>query len=201
VEVIGMAVATADRRLVGEQTDVGAAVRTGTLWGIIAAAVMAMFAMIAGATYLGSGFFTPLYHIASSVIEPTAMMTSMEKAMAGETNFYFALGPAVVGMMVHFMTGAAYGVLFALIARTLRLSGGAAIGAGAAFGVGVLLFSSFVGLPVAAAVFGGGDPIADMPKMVGWTTFTLEHVVYGVVLGAGWLLFTRRSHGGAADRT
>ncbi len=196
-----MAVATADRRLVGEQTDVGAAVRTGAVWGIIAAAVMAMLAMIAGATYLGSGFFTPLYHIASSVIEPTAMMTSMEKAMAGETNFYFAFAPAAVGMMVHFMTGAIYGILFALIARSLRLSGGAAIAAGAAFGVGVLLFSSFVGLPVAAAVFGGGDPIADMPKMVGWTTFTIEHVMYGIVLGAGWLLFTRRSQPGVSERT
>ncbi len=196
-----MAVATADRRLVGEQTDVGAAVRTGAVWGIIAAAVMAMLAMIAGATYLGSGFFTPLYHIASSVIEPTAMMTSMEKAMAGETNFYFAFAPAAVGMMVHFMTGAIYGILFALIARSLRLSGGAAIAAGAAFGVGVLLLSSFVGLPVAAAVFGGGDPIADMPKMVGWTTFTIEHVMYGIVLGAGWLLFTRRSQPGVSERT
>lgn len=196
-----MAVATADRRLVGEQTDVGAAVRTGALWGIIAAAVMAMFAMVAGATYLGSGFFTPLYHIASSVIEPTAMMTSMENAMAGETNFYFAFGPAAVGMMVHFMTGAIYGILFALVARALRLSGGAAIAAGAAFGVGVLLFSSFVGLPVAAAVFGGGDPIADMPKMVGWTTFTVEHVMYGIVLGAGWLLFKRRSQPGVSERT
>ena len=30
--------------------------------------------------------------------------------------------------------------------------------------------------------------------MVGWTTFTLEHLMYGIVLGAGWLLLTRRSH-------
>lgn len=185
-----MAVATADRRLIGEDTGVGGAVRVGALWGVIAAAVMAMFAMIAGATYLESGFFTPLYHIASAVIEPEAMMTSMEKA-GGGTDFYFALGPAAVGMMVHFMTGAVYGILFALLARTLRLSGGAGLGAGAVYGIAVLLFSSFVGLPVAAALFGGGDPIADMPKMVGWTTFTIEHVMYGLILGAGWLFFTR----------
>lgn len=196
-----MAVATADRRFVGEQTNVGAAVRTGALWGIIAAAVMAMYAMFAGATYLGSGFFTPMYHIASVIIEPTAMMTSVEKAMQGETNFYFAFGPAVVGMMIHFMTGAIYGVVFALIARTSRLSGAAAVGAGALFGVGVLLFSSFVGLPLAAALFDGGDPIADMPKMVGWTTFTIEHVMYGTVLGAGWLFFTRRNQPGDSERT
>ncbi len=160
-----------------------------------------MFAMVAGATYLGAGFFTPLYHIASSVIEPKGMMTSMQNAMEGQTNFYFAFGPAAVGLTVHLMTGAIYGVVFALIARALRLSGAAAIVAGATFGLGVLLFSSFVGLPAAAALFDGGDPIADMPNVVGWTTFTIEHVMYGIVLGAGWFLFTRNSRPGAADKT
>lgn len=193
-----MAVATADRRLVEDRSDIGTAVRAGALWGLVAAAVMAMYAMIAGATYLDSGFFTPLYHIASSVIEPDAMMISMQNAMEGQTNFHFAFGPAVMGMTIHLLTGAIYGVLFALAARALRLSGGAAVAAGAAFGIGVLLFSSFVGLPVAAALFDGGDPIADMPKMVGWTTFTIEHVIFGIVLGAGWFLFTRR--GVPADR-
>ncbi|MDQ3954012.1 MAG: hypothetical protein M3285_00485 [Actinomycetota bacterium] len=187
-----MAVATAGRRLVEERGDLGAAVRTGALWGIVAAAVMAMYAMVAGATYLDSGFFTPLYHIASSVIEPNAMMTSMQNAMEDRTSFHFALGPAVVGMVIHFVTGSIYGVVFALVARALRLSGGAAVAAGAGFGIGVLLFSSFVGLPVAAALFDGGDPIADMPEMVGWTTFTIEHVMFGAVLGAGWFSFTRR---------
>ncbi len=194
-----MAVATVDRSLVRERPDIGAAVRTGAVWGIIAAAVMAMLAMIAGATYLGSGFFTPMYHIASSVIAPDAMMTSVQKATEGETMFYFTGGSAAVGMMVHFMTGAIYGVIFALIARALRVSGGAAIAAGAAFGIAVLLFSSFVALPAAAALFGGGEPIADMPKLVGWPTFTIEHVMYGMVLGAGWLLFTRRNQ--PAERT
>ncbi|MFN2389956.1 MAG: hypothetical protein ABR575_10190 [Actinomycetota bacterium] len=196
-----MAVATTDPRLLGEKTDVGAAVRTGASWGIAGAVVMAMYAMIAGATYLGSGFFTPMYHIASSVIEPNAMMTSMQKAMEGQSNFHFVLGPAAVGMMVHLMTGAAYGVVFASIARALRLSGAASVAVGAVFGIGVLLFSSFIGLPLAAALFDGGDPIADMPKMVGWTTFTIEHVMYGSVLGAGWLLFTRGTLPRSADRT
>ncbi len=196
-----MAVAAADRNLVGEQTDIGAAVRTGALWGLVAAAVMAMYAMVAGATYLGSGFFAPMYHIASTVIEPTAMMTSMEKAMEGETNFYFTFGPTVIGMTIHFMTGIFYGIIFALIARAMRLSGGAAVVAGAVYGIAVLLFSSFIGLPLAAALFDGGDPIADMPKMVGWTTFSIEHVTYGIVLGAGWLFFMRRNQGRASEGT
>jgi uncharacterized membrane protein YagU involved in acid resistance len=186
-----MAVAAADRGFVS-RANVRSVVRTGALWGVIAAAVMAMYAMIAGATYLGSGFFTPLYHIASSVTEPKAMMTSMQSAMEGQGDFYFTMGPAAVGMLIHLATGAVYGILFALIARALRLSGAVAFGTGMIFGVGVLLFSSFVGLPVAAALFDGGDPIADMPKMVGWTTFTIEHVIFGAVLGLGWVIATRR---------
>lgn len=193
-----MAVATADRRVGQEDTGVARAAGLGALWGVVAAIVMAMYAMIAGATYLGTGFFTPMYHIASAVIEPNAMMASMESAMSGQTNFYFALGPAVVGMMVHLMTGALYGVIFALIARGLKLAGAAAVVAGIVYGIAVLLFSSFVGLPIAAAVLGGGDPISSMPQMVGWTTFTIEHVMFGMVLGLAWLAARRSGRVGEA---
>jgi len=193
-------VATADRRYVTHRTEVGTAIRTGALWGVIAAAAMAMYAMVAGLTYLNAGFFTPLYHIASSVIAPEAMMTSMQNAMAGETNFYFTSGPAAVGMMIHFATGIAYGIVFALIARALRLSGAAALGAGLVYGIGVLLFSSFIGLPAAAALFGGGDPIADMPQMVGWPTFTIEHLMFGAILGLGWAAARRTGNARDGDR-
>lgn len=190
-----MAVATADRRYVSDRTEVGAAIRSGALWGVVAAAVMAMYAMLAGLTYLNAGFFTPMYHIASTVIAPEPMMTSMQKVMEGQTDFYFTLGPAAVGMMIHFATGVMYGIVFALIARALRLSGAAAVGAGVVYGVAVLLFSSFVGLPIAAAAFDGGDPIADMPQMVGWLTFTIEHVMFGAILGLGWAAARRRGNG------
>jgi uncharacterized membrane protein YagU involved in acid resistance len=192
VEVMAVAVATADRSYLDDRAGLGAAIGTGVLWGVVAAAVMAMYAMIAGLTYLNSGFFTPMYHIASTVIAPEPMMTSMQKAMEGETNFYFTFGPAAVGMMIHFATGIAYGVLFALIARAVRLSGAVAVGAGIVYGAGVLLFSSFIGLPIAAAVLDGGDPIADMPQMVGWTTFTIEHLMFGAILGVGWIAARRK---------
>lgn len=71
-----------------------------------------MYAMVASATYQHHGFFTPLYHIASTFIAPTQLMTSMQHAMMGST-FYFA-GPAVLGAAIHMMTGAMYGVVFAL---------------------------------------------------------------------------------------
>ena len=53
----------------------------GTVAGIVAGVAMAMYAMLAAVTYQDSGFFTPLYHIASTFIEPTAMETSMQRAM------------------------------------------------------------------------------------------------------------------------
>jgi hypothetical protein len=47
---------------------------------------------------------------------------------------------------------------------------------------------SFVALPVIADVFGGGDPISEMPRLVGWGTFAVEHALYGFVLGLWPLL-------------
>ncbi len=169
---------------------VGKSLGIGLLWGVVAAVAMAMYAMVAAATYQGTGFFTPMYHIASVFIDPKPMMTSMERA-AQDRLFYFELGPALLGMMMHLATGAFYGLIFALIARGLRLSGAGAVLAGAAYGVVVLLFSSFVGLPIAASLFGGGEPISDMPTMVGWSTFTIEHLIFGVVVGVGYALAVR----------
>lgn len=161
----------------------------GALLGAGASLVMAAFAMMAAATYQGAGFFTPLYHIASTFIAPSTMMTSMEQAMAGNM-FYFAFGPAVVGAIVHMMVGAMYGVIFAIAAVLLRLRGPVLIGAGAVWGVVVFVMSSFIALPLAAAVFSSGDQISQMASKVGYGTFVTEHVLYGLALGA--LLASRR---------
>jgi hypothetical protein len=45
-------------------------VTVGAVGGALGAIVMAMYAMIAAATYQHTGFFTPLYHIASPIIQP-----------------------------------------------------------------------------------------------------------------------------------
>ncbi|MDQ3985172.1 MAG: hypothetical protein M3280_01555 [Actinomycetota bacterium] len=180
-----MAVATAGS-VTGDRSSVTQLVGLGALWGVAGAIVMAIYAMIAGATYLGSGFFTPLYHIASTFLDPQSMMISMEHAMEGEA-FYFTFGAAGVGMLVHLVVGAVYGIVFALLARAINLVGPVSVALGALYGVAVMLFSSFVGLPIAAELFGGGDPIADMPTMVGWSTFTIEHVIFGLALGIGWV--------------
>jgi hypothetical protein len=170
-----------------EKPSIGRAVVGGLIAGLIAAVFMAIYAMVAGATYLGSGFFTPMYHIASALIEPTAMETSMEQAMEGGL-FYFAPGPAGLGLLIHMAVGAIFGGIFGLILWTLRLRGGIAVASGVLYGLLVLAAMSFVGLPIVADVFGGGEPIEQMPAMVGWPTFTIEHALFGLVLGLWPLL-------------
>jgi hypothetical protein len=157
-------------------------VGVGALLGVAAAAVMGLFAMIASATYHGTGFFTPLHHIASAVIDPTAMMRSMEAGMAGDT-FAISAGPALFGLGLHLATGAFWGAVFGLIVATGWLRGLSGLVAGIVYGLAVMVVMAFVALPVIASVFGGGDPISDMPRLAGWGTFAIEHAIYGAVLG------------------
>lgn len=158
----------------------------GILAGVLGAVAMGIYAMMAHLTYKGAGFFTPLYHIAATFTDPRPMEVSMQEAMAGR-NYYFDGGPAMLGLAIHMMTGAAWGALFGLLAA--RLSRLAAVGAGVIYGAAVLVVMSFLVLPLAADLFGGGTPIADMAKMSGWGTFTIEHLIFGLVTGivvAAW---------------
>jgi hypothetical protein len=156
-----------------------------------------MYAMIAAATYQDTGFFTPLYHIASTFIDPTAMETSMKHAMGGDL-YYFSAGPAALGMAIHIMTAVAFGVIFAFVAAWLSLRGPVAALVGVIYGLGVFALMSFAVLPVVADLFGAGKPISDMPEMVGYTTFGVEHAIYGLVLGL-WLM-PRREQVSRASR-
>jgi hypothetical protein len=162
-------------------------VRVGALLGVVAALVMGMFAMIASATYHDTGFFTPLHHIASALIDPGAMMRSMEAGMAGDT-FAISVGPALLGLGLHLATGAFWGAVFGLIVATGWLRGIAGLLGGIVYGLAVLVVMAFVALPVIASVFGGGEPISDMPRLAGWGTFAIEHAIYGAVLGLWPLL-------------
>lgn len=166
----------------------------GVLAGIVAGIAMAMYAMIAAATYQNTGFFTPMYHIASTFIEPTTMETSMKEAMGGNL-YYFSAGPAALGLAVHMMTAVAFGIVFALLVTRSGLQGAVAPLVGVVYGLGVFVLMSFVVLPFVADAFGGGKPIAEMPKMVGYTTFGVEHAIFGLVLGL--VLAPRREHAGA----
>src|SRR5260370_22185152 len=118
----------------------------GAIAGMLGGALMAMFTMFATATYLHMGFFTPLYVIASPLTGPQSMMTAMH---AG--TFSFALGPAVLGLVVHMMCSALWGIVFGLIAYALHLRGVAAIIGGIVYGALVLLVMNFFVLPICDA--------------------------------------------------
>jgi hypothetical protein len=169
-------------------TDVPASVRIGhaaiigAIGGVIASLVMAGYAMIASVTYQHHGFFTPLYHIASVFIAPKTLMMSMQHAMAG-SSFYFSTGQAVLGALVHMMVGLMYGAVFGVLIAAARLRGPMVAAAGAVWGVVVLAASTWVGLPAAAKIFSSGDQITHMAKMVGYGTFLVEHVLFGLALG------------------
>jgi hypothetical protein len=161
--------------------------------GVIASLAMAMYAMFA-AWEKGTGFFTPLHHIASLWASGDAMMTSMQEAMSG-SDFHFVFGTAILGAMIHMMTGAMYGAVFGLIVSRLNLKLAVLAGVGLVYGAIVFAISSFVGLPLAAAIFDSGDPIKNMAEMAGWGTFIIEHLIFGLTLGL--LLSLTRVRAGA----
>jgi hypothetical protein len=111
--------------------------------GVIASMLMAGYAMIASATYQHTGFFTPLYHIASAFITPNHRMMSAQSAMHGSTFVSYG-GPAVLGAVIHMMVGAMYGALFGALVALTRLSGMMLIAAGAVWGAAVFVISSFI---------------------------------------------------------
>ena len=115
----------------------------GAIAGMLGGAMMAMFTMIATATYLHMGFFTPLYVIGSPLSGPQSMMTAMHGGV-----FYFAFGPAILGLVVHMMWSALWGIIFGLIAAGLHLRGAAAVIGGMVYGVLIMLVMNFALLPI-----------------------------------------------------
>jgi hypothetical protein len=174
--------ATAVEQMPRTGRSVARMIGVGTIAGMVGAIAMAMYAMIAAATYQKTGFYTPMYHIASLIIGPQYMMTSMKHAMAGQL-FSFTAGPAALGMAIHLAVGMIFGAVFGLVAWATKLPRAAMVAAGIVYGLLILVLDGFVLLPAAAAVFGAGSAISDMAKIVGLGTFTLEHAIYGLGLG------------------
>ena len=175
------------------RTSLVRAASLGAVAGIIGSLMMAAYAMLAAATYQGSGFFTPLYHIASVFISPADMMSSMESAAMGGSNFEFFAGTALVGALVHMMVGAMYGVGFGVLASLAKIRGMALVAAATLWGALVFVISSFVGLPLAAAIFDSGDQITNMAELVGYGTFLVEHLIFGLVLGLVLFMGAKRA--------
>ena len=163
-------------------SSLGRAVLIGAIAGVIASLLMAMYAMIASWTK-DTGFFTPLYHIASLWADQDAMMKSMKAGMEGGDAFTFVGSTALLGAFIHMMTGAMYGAIFGLAVSKLRLGTAVLAGLGIVYGAIVFAVSAWIGLPIAAALFDSGDQIKNMAEMAGWGTFVIEHLLYGLTLG------------------
>jgi hypothetical protein len=149
--------------------------------GMAAAGAMALVAMVAAASFLDLGFYAPLYLVAA-IVEPAPLVESIQ--VAAGSRFDLELGAAVAGLAVHLAIGAGFGVVFALAARRLHLRGPAALAVGAGYGLAVMALMGLVVLPLAADQTAGGRLIADAPRLLGWPTFAVEHLVYGLALGA-----------------
>jgi hypothetical protein len=163
-------------------SSLGRAVLIGAVAGVIASLVMAMYAM--GAAWAkDTGFFTPLYHIASLWADQDAMMKSMMANMEAGDAFTFVFDTALLGAVIHMMTGAMYGAIFGLAVSKLRLGTALLTGLGIVYGALVFAVSAWIGLPIAAALFDSGDQIKNMAEMAGWGTFVIEHLIFGLVLG------------------
>jgi len=143
----------------------------GATVGMVGGILMALFTMLATATYLQMGFFTPLYAIAAPLIGQQPLMTSLKKG-----GFYFALGPALLGLVVHLLWAAFWGLIFGLLAHRLHLTGGVSIISGLVYGMLVMLVMIFIVVPIVGA--------PNLLKLLGSFVFTISNALfYGLPLG------------------
>ena len=142
----------------------------GVVGGLVGAVLMAMVEMTSE-LIAGHSFFLPPHMIAAPLFGPAPM----EHAMKGGP-LYLETVPFVVGLIVHMMWTAGWGLLFGLIAGIARLAGLAAFSWGIAYAIAVGFVMSYVVLPLVRL-----DPI---PQTSGWVPFFLMHVAYGIGPGA-----------------
>jgi hypothetical protein len=150
----------------------------GVIAGMIGGVLMAIFVMIASATYLHMGFFTPLYAIAEPLIGPQPLLASIADGI-----FYLAPGPALLGLMGHLLWSALWGMVFGLLAHRLHLAGGRAIISGLIYGVLIMLVMVFLVLPIVGA--------SSLLQLLGGWAFVLtiaNALFYGMSLGLWPLL-------------
>ncbi len=171
----------------------GAAAARGAVAGSVGSLFMAAYAMTAAATYQQTGFFTPIYHVASTFITPDAMATSMLQEASGHP-FTFYVAPFLLGAFIHTMVGACYGAVFGVLVRLASVPRPLVLIAGLMWGVVVFVLSWCIGLPTAAALFDAGYLITNMASVVGYPTFLIEHLIYGAALGVALMSdeFARR---------
>lgn len=142
-------------------TDFGDKIKIGIIAGVTGAILMAMWSMGYAAAQ-GLGLFLPLRLIAATFF-------GVEALVGGA-------GVLLTGMMLHFVTASAWGVLFALL---LPRDAGYAVSllAGAAYGgIVVLVVMTYAILPAL-------DQVMRERVELTWFSWVVTHLIYGVVLG------------------
>lgn len=171
----------------------------GILAGMVAAVPMGLFSMIAAATYQHRGFFSPMYHIASLLGDDTAAR-SLQAAASGDV-FFFVPEPTIFGVAMHLVVGGFFGAIFSVVARAVvaRIvpSRASIIAVGVAYALLVMLLMSLVLVPAADAALSGEERVSSFASVAGWGTFTIQHVIYGLVLGL-WPVFRPQDFTSAA---
>lgn len=151
------------------------------LASLLAGIAMAVLLMLV-ATLVRKGFLTPLYLVAAPFTGPDEATTSMAAAEAGNPLFY-APGAVTLGAPVHLTCSLLFGAVFASLVTRIRVAGPGVVAAGVLYALAVMLVMSFAVLPLTAEVLGGGAVVAGMAARLGWATWIVAHVVYGLVLG------------------
>ncbi|ALA60529.1 hypothetical protein [Nitrospira moscoviensis] len=136
------------------------AVYAGVMAGLIAGLAMAMVSMMM-AMLTGEGFWAPVKKISVTLLGRSAVQ-----------NVGFEFMPVMVGMMIHFVTAIAFGIIFALLGG--RQSYGSAVASGIGYGLAVWLVMQFIVLPFVNPV------MADMPPL----QFAILHMIFGGTLGS-----------------
>jgi len=143
---------------------------------------MALFMMVASASWAHAGVFTPFYRIAA-ILDPAAFEISRQEAATGSP-FWLEPQTALPGACVHLALAGLFGMLFVLLVHGgLDRRPGGLLLAGVACGLLVAVVMVPV-LRLAARVLGGGALIADLPAHLGWPTYLAMHLVYGLSLAA-----------------
>jgi len=150
----------------GVTGNLGIVIRWGLIAGLIGGIVMAMFMMIVTAL-TGMGFLAPLYAIAATFNHAWAMTKG------------FDLAAILVGLMLHMVNSAVFGLIFALLGAWLlprALALPAAAMAGMVWGLILLAINQLIVLPLVDA------PMAVATNGIfGW--WLVGHLMFGVVLG------------------
>jgi len=145
----------------------------GVVGGLVGAVFMSMVEMT-NELIVGHSFFLPPHMIAAPIVGKAPMEHAM---MNGP--LYLEWGPFLLGLALHMMWTAGWGLAFGLIASAARLVSVAAFWWGIAYGLAVGFVMSYAVLPIA-----GLDPL---PKTSGWAPFFLMHIAYGA--GPGLVLW------------